>query len=190
MKNTMFRCLLALPLVVMLMPSAQASKDRGVFIGAGFNLISVGVVDPFNNTVNFISGDVALGYKYNSYLGAEVRYGKSLQDEVLAEIDLDTGLRDTVNAKISQYYSFYYRAELANEIAKIYLLLGQSTVTTALEFESDSSYMEISDSGLSYGLGFGLWLDERMNLNFEFKTLVETDTDAFTSGSISADYRF
>ncbi|MFL0799752.1 MAG: porin family protein [Agarilytica sp.] len=171
--------------------SAQASKDKGVYIGGSVSLVNVGVNDPFSNEVTFKTGEVLLGYKYNRYLGAEIRRGQSLQEEVISVDDPNTGLEDTVTASLDSYFSYYYRAELANEIAKIYFLLGQSSVTTQLEFdESGRPDYEASESGLSYGVGFGLWLDERMNLNFEFKNLVSTDTDNFTSGSISADYRF
>lgn len=181
-------CLMSVLLVFS--TGALASKDKGVYVGGGIHLVDVGVSDPFENNVNFISGDVSIGYKYNAYVGLEVRYGKSLRDEILAVTDAVSGLPDTVNASIDSYYSTYYRAELANEIAKLYLLIGQSDMTTVLNFESDGRRIELNESGLSYGVGFGMWLDERMNLNFEFKTLVETDIQSFTAGSITADYRF
>ncbi|MFL0802340.1 MAG: porin family protein [Agarilytica sp.] len=171
--------------------SANASKDKGVYIGGSVSLVNVGVNDPFSNEVTFKTGEILLGYKYNRYLGAEIRRGQSLQEEVISVDDPNTGLEDSVTATLDSYWSYYYRAELANEIAKVYLLLGQSSITTQIEFdESGRADFEASESGLSYGIGFGLWLDERMNLNFEFKNLVSTDTDNFTSGSISADYRF
>lgn len=168
-----------------------ASKDRGVYVGAGVNLINVGVVDPFNNEVNFKAGELLIGYKYNNYLGLEVRGGASFQDESIRVEDPDTGLRGSVSSNIDHYGSVYYRAEMSNEIAKIYVLLGQSTVATTVEFDdTDTAPVELSESGLSYGFGFGLWLDERMNLNFEYRSIVSTDNDSFTSGGISADYRF
>lgn len=181
-----------LPLLILgLVDATSASKDRGLYVGGGVSMVSVGVKDPFSNEVNFKTGEVLLGYKYNAYLGAEARIGRSLQDEVLAVNDLETGLRDSVDSRIDQYTSIYYRAELANEIAKIYLLLGQSEVSTTLEFdESGLDDIETTESGFSYGIGFGLWLDEKMNLNFEYKSLVDTEDDAFTGGSITADYRF
>jgi len=171
--------------------AAQASKDQGVYVGGGVSLINVGVRDPFSNEVNFKAGELMIGYKYNAYLGAEIRTGKNLQKETLAVNSQDTGLRDSVESSIDLYTSVYYRAELANEIAKVYLLLGQSRVTTTLEFdESGRDTIEATDSGFSYGIGFGLWIDERMNLNVEYKNLVDTETDSFTGASITADYRF
>ncbi len=172
-------------------PNAEASKDKGVYLGAGVNLVNVGVVDPFNNEVNFKAGEFIVGYKYNNYLGLELRGGKSFQKESIRVEDPDTGLRGSVTSDIDSYSSIYYRAELSNEIAKLYLLLGQSKVDTTVEFESAGAEpIELSESGLSYGVGFGLWLDERMNLNFEYRLIVSTDSDSFIAGGINADYRF
>ncbi len=169
----------------------HASKDKGVYVGGGVALVNVGVVDPFSNEVTFKTGEVLIGYKHNPYLGIELRYGVSAQEESIAVDDPDTGLEESVSASIESFTSVYYRAELANEIAKIYFLLGQSSVSTELEFdEGDRAIITTSDSGLSYGIGFGMWLDERMNLNFEIKNLVDTDVDSFVSASLSADYRF
>lgn len=177
--------------LVLFSATAFASKDKGIYLGGGFNLVSVGIKDPFSNTVDFKSGEILLGYKYNPWLGLEVRGGQSLQDETLELGRQDTSLTRTAKAKIESYSSVYYRAELANEIAKLYLLLGQSNIETSLKFPLlPTENRNIKDSGISYGIGFGLWLDERMNLNFEIKTLVKTDSDSFTSGGISADYRF
>lgn len=169
--------------------TAQASKDKGMYIGGSFSLIDVGAKGPFENDVTFKAGEILIGYKYNKYLGLEVRGGRSLQGEVIS-IE-DSGQEFSVEASIDRYISYYYRAELANDIAKVYILLGQTGINTSLDFEDDGiPDVQSSESGLSYGIGFGLWLDERMNLNFEFKTLLDTDSDAFTSGSVSADFRF
>lgn len=187
MKKNVFIALLSL----VLSTGAFASKDKGAYLGGSLSLVNVGVVDPFDNEVTFKAGEVILGYKHHKYLGIEVRYGQSLQDEVIAVEDPDTGLDESVAATIDSYISYYYRVEWANEIAKVYVLLGQSQVETSLEFdETGVPIVEASDSGFSYGVGFGLWLDERMNLNFEFKNLVDTANDSFTAGTISADYRF
>lgn len=171
--------------------TAQASKDKGMYIGGSFSLIDVGAKGPFANDVTFKAGEILIGYKYNQYLGLEIRGGRSLQGEVISVAGNTPGQEFSVEASIDRYISYYYRAELANDIAKVYILLGQTGIKTFLDFEDDGlSDVEGSESGLSYGIGFGLWLDERMNLNFEFKTLLDTDSDAFTSGSVSADFRF
>lgn len=186
----MFRLIV---MVVLCMSSIAtwASKDKGVYVGGGVSLINVGVEDPFSNQVNFKAGEIMLGYKHSRFVGIEFRYGRALQDETLAVEEQLSGLRDTVVASIDNFSSLYYRAEIANEIAKLYVIVGQSEVATALDFdESTLDFIESVDTGLSYGIGFGLWLDERMNLNFEAKTLVNTDQDSFISSSITADYRF
>jgi len=166
-----------------------ADKDKGVYFGGGINLVTVGAEDRFRNDVNFKAGEVILGYKHNNYLGLEVRGGASLDDEVIAIRDTALGLDEAADSNIEEYFSVYYRAELANEIAKLYLLVGQSAIKTRTEF-GDDSFVQSSDTGFSYGIGFGLWLDERMNLNFEFKNLVDTQNDSFVAGGINADYRF
>lgn len=152
--------------------------------------MNVGAQDRYRNDVQFKVGEVFLGYKRNRFVGIEVRTGYSLNDEVIAfESDENQGIDATSKASFSNYISVYYRAEFANEIAKLYLLLGQTQLTTVSEF-ADSPDITQTDTGFSYGFGFGLWLDERMNLNFEIKNLVTTDTDSFFSGGINADYRF
>ncbi|MFL0809506.1 MAG: porin family protein [Agarilytica sp.] len=169
--------------------TSWADKDKGVYVGAGINFVNVGVLDPFANEVNFKTGDLFVGYKYNPYLGVELRYGASLQDETISVED-ENGFDSSVTATISEYTSVYYRPELSNEIAKLYLLLGQTSLKTSLEIDSDVSTIETAESGLSYGFGFGLWLDEKMNLNFEYKVLVTTSADSFTGTTLNADYRF
>lgn len=175
---------------IFIVSNTYASKDKGVYFGGGITIVNVGIEDPFSKDVNFKAGELILGYKYNSYLGIEVRGGGSLSDENIALTDT-TRSRDSAQSDIENYASVYYRAELSNEIAKLYLLLGQSRISTRVKFEDGmTSDFEASESGWSYGGGFGLWLDERMNLNFEFKTLVDTGSDSFTSVGINADYRF
>lgn len=179
-------------LVFLIAASVHAAKDRGTYLGAGFGLVNVGAKSPFGSDVTFKTFEMQLGYKYNKYLGFEVRSGLSVQDESLESDTTGVGLSGSVDASIDSYLSYYYRAELANEIAKVYFLLGQTEITTTLEFDDGSGRpsRQTTESGLSYGVGFGLWLNERMNLNFEFKTLVDTESDAFTSGSVTADFRF
>ncbi|WP_086931390.1 porin family protein [Agarilytica rhodophyticola] len=185
----MKRFLIAI-LSIFVVTNVYASKDKGVYVGGGITIINVGIQDPFSKDVNFKAGEIILGYKYNSYLGIEVRGGGSLSDERIA-LTNTTRSRDSAESDIENYASVYYRAELSNEIAKLYLLLGQSTISTRVRFEDGTTpAFEASESGWSYGAGFGLWLDERMNLNFEVKTLVDTENDSFTSVGINADYRF
>ena len=169
---------------------AFASKDRGVYVGAGFNLVNIGAEDRFSNDVQFKVGEILLGYKHNRFVGLEARTGMSLNDEVIAiNQNGNSGADTTLKASFSTYTSIYYRAEFANEIAKLYLLLGQTQLSTVNEF-TDTNDVTLTDSGFSYGIGLGLWLNERINLNFEIKNLVTTDTDSFFSSGINVDYRF
>ncbi|VUD56670.1 hypothetical protein TDB9533_02326 [Thalassocella blandensis] len=167
-----------------------ADKDKGVYAGAGIDLVNVGAKDFYGNGVTFKTIHVNLGYKYHPFLGIEVRGGASIGDETIAYEDLETPSdSDVAEAGIDMFYSVYYRAEWANEIAKLYLLLGQSALETTYKLE-DNNNIESSESGFSYGLGFGLWLDEKMNLNIEYKVLADLEVDTFKAFTIAADYRF
>lgn len=183
-------CVLAVVLLSLFPMLVQASKERGVYFGGGIELVNVGAEDFFSNSVDFKVGELLLGYKYNGYLGLEVRGGASFSEETVAfSEDEDSGRPVSAEASIKEFYSIYYRLEFENEIAKLYFLLGQSDITTETELV-DGRKIEISDSGLSYGVGLGLWVSERMNLNFEIKSLINTSNDSFTSAGFNADFRF
>ncbi len=176
--------------IALVSSSVIADKDKGFYTGAGVNLVSVGAEDIYRNGVIFKTGELMFGYKHSRFLIAEARIGTSLNDEIIAyDNSAALGIPEFSETGIDHFYSVYYRAELANEIAKIYLLVGQTQMQTTSVFE-EVAELTLSDSGTSYGLGFGLWLDERMNLNFEYRVLVDTKVDQFAAASINADYRF
>ncbi|PCK10076.1 MAG: hypothetical protein COA42_00320 [Alteromonadaceae bacterium] len=170
--------------------SALATEDKGFYFGAGLEIVNVGAEDFFSNDVNFPVGQISVGYKHHSFLGLELRAGGGLSEEVVAfDQNTDSGRPVSADASITSFYSIYYRAELANEIAKLYLLVGQTSVETETNFDGDLIFSR-SESGLSYGLGFGLWINEDVNLNFEYKVFVDYGDGVFNSVGLNADYRF
>lgn len=179
-----------LVLQLILANTVFADKEKGFYAGAGIDLVGVGAEDIYRNGVTFKVGELQFGYKHNNWLIAELRAGASLNDEVIAyEESAIPDIPDFSKTGIDHFYSLYYRAEISNEIAKLYVLAGQTDMQTTSKF-SDGTSLSLSDSGLSYGFGFGMWLDEKMNLNFEYKIMVETGSDSFRASTISADYRF
>ncbi len=167
-----------------------AARDRGIFTGAGFALVDVGVEDFFENRVEFKAIEFSLGYKYNNWLGIDARYGLAPTSEtVFVAVDPDTNREIGEEVDLDNYISYYYRAELTNDIAKIYILLGQSNITITRESEDGTSVSE-TGSGTSYGVGFGLWINRKLDVTFEYKQLLETEEDSFTSTGFNVEYRF
>lgn len=190
MKTLLFLKALVFAILPFLTCSALATEDKGFYIGAGLEIVNVGAEDFFSNDVNFPVGQINFGYKHHRFLGLEVRAGGSLTEEVVAfDENTDSGRPVSADSSITSFYSVYYRAELANEIAKLYLLVGQTAVETETSFDG-SLISNRSESGPSYGLGFGLWINEDVNLNFEYKVFVDYGDGIFSSVGLNADYRF
>ena len=170
---------------------SHASRDRGFFLGGGFSLVDVGVVDFYDNSVEFKSGELVGGYKYNAYLGFDVRYGLSMTDEIVSiGTDPNTGREVGVDASLDSFISYYYRPEIANDIARLYLLIGQSSVTVSRENQELGISGEASESGFSYGVGFSLWLNKRFDVTLEYRQLLKTEFDSFASSGVGLLYRF
>ncbi len=162
----------------------QSFFDRidKLYVGGGFNFIDAGGTDTDGNDANFTSFELQGGYKYNGFLAAEARVGFGLTDEDIATVAGD------VETTIEYHASLYWRPETANEIAKIYGLLGFSTISVnADDGISDESE---SESGLSYGGGVGFVMQEDWNLNFEYRLILDKDDDEFRSFGATLDYRF
>lgn len=168
---------------------ALADFNRGYYVGGGAGTADIGVDDFSGTTVAMKLGELFGGYKYNNWLGLEARVGASLIEETYALDTIDEfGRTDLAEIKIDSYYSFYYRAELTNEIAKLYALAGVTSLSTSTQF--DLSQVQADASGQSYGLGAGLYINEKMFFNVEFRTLISTKTDKFNIVGFNVDYRF
>ncbi len=174
--------ILALATLVLLANSVVAEsvfeKLERFYVGGGMNVVSANTTDVSGNDLNFSTLELHGGYKYNGFLGAEARVGFGLTDE---NFNNGTTIAET---SLDYHASVYWRPETVNEIAKLYGLFGFSTVSISSDDESNS------EGGLSYGGGVGFVFAEDWNLNFEYRLLLDNDTDEFSAFSANVDYRF
>ncbi|WP_339900338.1 porin family protein [uncultured Gilvimarinus sp.] len=171
---------LALPATVLASNACLADNERGFFAGAGVSAVNADDERSYDGADLWVA-ELFAGYKYNSLLGAEVRYGTGLgADTVYLDGD------DTIEADmdIDNYQAIYYRAEATNQHGRFYALLGYSS----LDYSIESS--NLSTDGFSWGLGFGWYIAPQWNLNFEYKNLADVDSQEFTAISANLDYRF
>lgn len=151
-------------------------------VGGGVSFIDANTSDASGNDLNFTTLDIVGGYKFNGFLGIDARIGLGLSDES------STIAGSEVKTSTDYYASLYWRPETANDIAKIYGLLGFSTISGSVDTATgDNSNTE---SGLSYGGGVGFVLQESWNLNFEYRLILDDDNNEFSAVSANVDYRF
>lgn len=164
-----------LPLTQSVMSESLFDRLDNFYAGGGINSIRSSTRNVSGNDGEFSSLELLGGYKYNGFLGAEARVGFGVEDEeFIAGVD----------TSIDYHASLYWRAETANEIAKIYSLVGYSTVSV------DAGGTSESESGLSIGAGVGFVFAETWNLNFEYRSLINADALDLRSVSANVDYRF
>ncbi len=160
---------------------AQSVFDRldKFYVGGGLTYIDANAQAADGESGEFTSAELIGGYKYNGYLGAELRFGKGLRSESFSA---------GIESSIEYYGSAHWRPETANEIAKIYGLIGYTSVS--IEADRGSSTSSTSESGISYGGGIGFTFDERWNLNFEYRTIIDTSALELNAFVVNVDYRF
>jgi len=165
---------------------AVADNQHGFYAGVGFSYLDSGVASGLegdSGSVGFNTVDFIGGYKHSDFIGAEIRVGTGISGDNFVN-DSDTA----IDASIGHYESLYYRIESINQVAKLYGLLGYTNIE--LDFESDTDSESNSDSGMSWGAGIAFILNPKSSMNFEYKTLIDTDDSEFTSFSMNFDYRF
>ncbi|MFL0800123.1 MAG: porin family protein [Agarilytica sp.] len=184
--------LLNLAALLFLCKVAVAEQNKGFFAGGNAAYISSDayVSDPDGEKVDTISAELVAGYKYNDWLGIDLRYGLGVNDR--QEPGANTG--ETIEYAVDSYQSIYYRPEIINKEAKLYFLIGYTTLDTAAEtFDSDNapvSKVDYSESGTSYGLGAGWFVGDELVINVEYRQLLDKDEDEFSVITFGADYRF
>lgn len=201
----------ALAALVLLAGPAMAQgkfKLDGFYVGGGgafidSNLRDDSSTDDESDDVSFSAIELISGYKINGFLSFEARLGTGLGKKDRTTIDpvLDSDGNATVDANgdpitltarledsIQYYGSVYWRPETANQTAKIYGLLGLTTIS--VKEESSAGSDSVSESGVSFGGGVGFRFDERWNLNFEYRSLINTGAFEFNTISANLDYRF
>lgn len=216
----MKRTLLALA-VLATATAAHADNRRGFYIGGGANYIDLKVSSAVNTgdigpdlqldspgSIGVAGLELYGGYKFNSYIGGELRVGTGLAESsettnnyTIVQIagagtpetsddvfETQLASSSTRDFSVSHFVSTYYRVESANQVAKLYGLLGFSSVT--LSADNGASSDSETYNGLSYGAGLGFVLSPRGNLNFEYKRLVDDGDFGFDVLSVNYDFRF
>ncbi len=176
------RFLISLALVMLANTAlAQSVFDRldKFYVGGGLTYIDANTVASDGESGELTSAELIGGYKYNGYLGAEIRLGTGMRSE-----SFESG----VDSSIEYYASTYWRPETANEVAKIYGLIGFTTISVKAAGGGTST--STTTSGISYGGGVGFTFDERWNLNLEYRSIVDSSDAELNAFAINVDYRF
>jgi hypothetical protein len=156
---------------------ASADNLRGWYAGGGVSQFDAGATAG-GNTILFNTLEGFGGYKYNWYLGGEVRVGTGLT----------TYETTATEFSVTHFESAYYRMESSNQVAKLYGLLGFSNV--AISADPEIAGRSSNESGISYGIGVGFVTGTKTNLNFEYKVLLDTDETNIETLTMNLDYRF
>jgi opacity protein-like surface antigen len=185
-------CIIALSLLTL---PALADNNRGFYVGLGGSVIE-DYQDGVDDLSNIKAAEILGGYKYNSALGVEIRFGKGKTtgtsrfyfDDARA---LQNG---SVKREIGSYSSLYYKPELVNDEAKLYALIGYTHVNSSGTVkDAAGKVVRSSDgsvSGFSYGIGVGFVINEHFNVNIEYKNLSDEISGKPNLASLNFDYRF
>lgn len=175
---------------------AMADNQRGFYVGVGMAefLYDDEVIDPGNSR----SAELIGGYKYNGALGVEIRYGTGIAESkgntYVDPANITAELPGRFTRELDSYYAVYYKPELINDEAKLYLLLGymdiDSSETILAQDGSTVSQVNLSESGASYGIGVGFILPHNFNFNVEYRTLPKQNGVETEVVSANFDYRF
>lgn len=192
--------------------NAFADNDRGFYAGVGGALI-----DDYQDGIEDVSRIKAQeffgGYKYNDALGVELRLGfgrttgTSSYNTPYSESASDINKRHfySIEREINHYTSIYYKPELVNEEAKLYALLGFTSVSTegavtddvktfdGKNWTSTGATTQKDDgthSGFSYGLGVGFVMTEHFNINIEYRNICNDISGKPNVLGVNVDYRF
>ena len=204
-------CLASLP--------AWADNNRGFFAGAGMTYSEAFEYPGVDDPVKVKSVEVLAGYKYNNLLGIEARYGSGYEargfDTAIppADEEDEAEIADT-EYEIDDYYSIYYKPELINDEARLYGLIGYTSMDRSVRFNSGAentalvaSYIansptfdtedeideegsiSTSTSGFSYGIGAGWFVNKHFNINVEYRILLSKSDERISTAGIYFDYR-
>ena len=164
---------------------ADTNSNNGFYLGLGVSSVGSDLsytdLNGNKNDIDFETAEIFGGYKLNPYVGGEVRIGSSMGG----------------NNTIDQYSAIYYRVESANTVGKTYLLAGygQADIKT-----NAAKYGNLDISGFSYGAGVGFIVNDRWNLNLEYRVLASGEAKSdlspvkhdlkLSAMTVSVDYRF
>ncbi|MFL0804121.1 MAG: porin family protein [Agarilytica sp.] len=182
--------LLNLAALLFLCKVAVADQDKGFFVGGNAAYVSSDANVANGDKVDIPAIELVAGYKYNPWVGIDLRFGQGINER--QESGASAG--ETIEYGVDSYQSIYYRPEITNKEAKLYFLIGYTTLdTTAETFDSDdvsTAETDYSESGTSYGLGAGWFVGNELVINVEYRQLLDKDEDEFSVITFGADYRF
>lgn len=166
----------------------ESRRDYGLYVGTGIGFINTNAEDAFEQDVSFKVGEAFAGV-YWRWIGLETRTGLSLEDEIIdIGEDPDTGEFITAKTQLTDFNTHFLRLQLQNEVARIYALIGHSTVSTTSTF-STGEVTQVTDSGSAYGVGLGMYVNERLFFNIEYKSLFESETLSLPMVGATVDFR-
>lgn len=168
---------------------ATADFKQGPYLGIGFGgSTDIGVDNFEGDRVNLKIAELIAGYKYNNIFSLEARTGASLVEEPYATGETDANGRAAfATLSFDRYYSLYYRAEVSNPVAKLYLLAGGATVTLRNKFADGRTLT--SASGQSFGVGAGLRVNSKTLFNIEYRAILATELEDIKVLAFNVDYR-
>ena len=168
--------------------------QQGIFVGANVGYVENEEMDGLglaDSDVDYRTYELSLGYKYKNWLGVDFRFGGGFSERDYA-ID---GSSNHAELGIDGITSYYYRGEFTNEDARLYILLGESSVDTTAAIYDDAGNQvgqssDDSVSGFSYGLGAGWYYDKNLSINLEYRMLIDDDDVELSTINLGLDYRF
>lgn len=170
-----------------------ADNNQGFYAGAGASVTMFD--DEVVDVDNAHAFELVGGYKYNAWLGVDLRVGKGISAGESDTYFVGSNEMDgRLKREVDNYYSVYYKPEVINDEAKLYLLIGYTSMDFSEEIDAADgtrvSSVSGSESGASYGIGVGFMINKQVNFNIEYRTLPdERDSDP-AMASANFDYRF
>ena len=175
----MKKCLAILALTLPMVAMAGDNVTGGFYAGGGV-VVDAKLSFEEGGSYKWVVAEAIGGYKHSPFVGGEARLGYGSK-----------------NGLDILYSSFYYRAESSNDTAKTYLLLGYSLGQLKFDAEpGEDGSMNLS--GFSYGIGVGFPLSARLNVNLEYRVILDgnakyegvSENVELSGGSLGIDYRF
>lgn len=170
-----------------------ADNNQGFYAGAGASVTMFD--DEVVDVDNAHAFELVGGYKYNAWLGVDLRVGKGISAGESDTYFVGSNEMDgRLKREVDNYYSVYYKPEVINDEAKLYLLIGYTSMDFSEEIDAADgtrvSSVSGSESGASYGIGVGFIINKQVNFNIEYRTLPDEGSHDPAMASANFDYRF
>ena len=178
---------------------ASSKYLKGLNVGASFGIAQADSFLPSNaveENVRMQLAEISLGYQYHPLLGIDLRYGSGIGDDETEVTGTDNAVISNNSYGLDTYDAIYYRAEYANEYARIYALLGSASVELTSDVETGSGASKTivsnteSTSVDSYGIGVGWFTGEHSSIDVELRSFSGDNNVKMRILSVGVDYRF